>query len=245
MGKVADGPEEKPRGGKRRTEPIPEATWCRIEEHLRDAQRKRQEPVTVETPEPAVREVLGAAVRVCAGAPVPGWLPWTQATVKACFSGIAATARGAAQLGMPLGFPRGEPLLPWILTRLLLGHAPPIGVGSCRLIQGPELTLLAKRAAWLAKHYHHSRSDGRTNYVRVALVAEVIRVIEACVGVGADTLGWNEKDDRVTGLLSDIVWALLPWLPGWPRTPRGLFEALLAARTVVGRLKLRRRERPL
>jgi hypothetical protein len=246
MSTVADGSRKKREGGACRTDPIPEARWCDIEEWLREAQRERQEPVTVETPDPAVREVLGAAVRRCAAAPVRGWLPWTQAKVRACYSRIAATAQGAAELGMPLGFPRGKgTLLPWMLTRQLLGYAPTIQDDSCRLIQGPELTLLAARAARLATHYRHLRSDGRTNLVRVALVAEVILVIEARVGIGADKLGWNEKDDRVTGLLAYVVSELLPWLPGWPGTPRGLFEALLAARIVVGRLKLRRRARPL
>jgi len=245
MGKIADGPEGKRREGAGRTEP-PEATWCHIEDQLRDAQRERREPVTVETPDTAVREVLGAAVRRCAAAPVRGGLPWTQATMQACYGRIAATAQGAARLGMALGFPRGkDTTLQWLLTRHLLGYDPAIRDDSCPPIQGPELTLLAKRAAWLAKNYRHSRSDGRTNYVRTGLVAEVIRVIEARVGVGADTLGWNGKDDRVTGLLADMTGELLPWLPGWPCTPRGLFEALLAARTVVGHLKLGRSERPL
>jgi len=98
----------------------------------------------------------------------------------------------------------------------------------------------------MAKNYRHSHSDGRTNFVRVGLVAEVIRVIEVRVGAGADKLGWNPKDDRVTGLLAYMVLKLLPWLPGWPPpTSRGLFEALLAARTVVGRLELRRPSTPL
>jgi hypothetical protein len=240
---AGDGLEEKPRAGE---ELIPAASWREIEELLREAQRARRKPVTVATPDTAMREVLGEAVRRCAAAPVRGGLPWTQATVRASYGRIAATAQGAASLGMALGFPRGkDTTLQWILTRHLLGYDPTIRDDSCPPIQGAELTLLAERATWMAKHYRHSRSDGRTNFVRVGLVAEVIRVIEARVGVGADTLGWNEKDDRVTGLLADMTWELLPWLPGWPCTPRGLFEALLDARTVVGRLKLRGRATPL
>ena len=102
-----NGPKEKRRAGARRGEPIPEATWCHIEDQLRDAQRERREPVTVETPDTAVREVLGAAVRRCAAAPVHGRFPWTQAKVQACYRRVAATAGEAASLGMPLGWPRG------------------------------------------------------------------------------------------------------------------------------------------
>jgi hypothetical protein len=135
-------------------------------------------------------------------------------------------------------------LLPNFSQKAMLGYHPMmIRDDAWPLIQGAELTLLAKRAARMVKSYRHAGAD--TNFVRVALVAEVIRVIEVRVAVGADKLGWDEKNDRVTGLLAYIVWELLPWLPGWPCTPRGLYEALLAARTVVGRLKLRRRESPL
>jgi len=107
MARVADGREKKPRGGACRTEPIPEATWRGVEELLRDAQRKRREPITVKTPDTAVREVLGEAVRRCAAAPVHGRFPWTQAKVQACYRRVAATAGEAASLGMPLGWPRG------------------------------------------------------------------------------------------------------------------------------------------
>ena len=186
-------------------------------------------------------------MRRCAAAPVRGELPWTQATIRATYGLIDATAQGAARLGMPLGFPHGkDTTLQWIMTRDLLGYDPTIRDDSCPPIQGAELTLLAKRAAWLSKNYRHSHSDARTNLVRVGLVAEVIRVIEVRVGAGADTLGWDVKDDRVTGLLAGMVLKLLPWLPGWPPpTSRGLYEALLAARIVVGRLKLRRPAPPL
>lgn len=249
MRKIAGGGRaEKPPGGECRREPIPETTWRRVEKLLEDDRRRRQgEPVTAEDapPDPVVRAVLGAAVRRCAAAPVRGRFPWTAPQVVACYRTLAETARGAARCGMPLGYPRGKgTVLPWILTRTLLGYHPMmIRDDAWPLIQGAELTLLAKRAARMVKSYRHAGAD--TNFVRVALVAEVIRVIEVRVAVGADKLGWDEKNDRVTGLLAYIVWELLPWLPGWPCTPRGLYEALLAARTVVGRLKLRRRESPL
>src|SRR5262245_7563917 len=145
MGTAAgDGREEKREGAEYRAEPIPEEIWRWLEARL-----------GVETPDTAVREVLGEAVGWLAAAPVTtGCLPWSAAEVRDCAHLMATTVPRAVRLGWQVRIPSGkETLLERWLARWQLSHDATTAVAPFPLLSGAELPLLGERCARVAESY--------------------------------------------------------------------------------------------
>jgi hypothetical protein len=159
--------------------------------------------------------------------------------VRAAWQTLATTAGVEAAIGAPLTIPRGkETLLQRAMVRHALSDHPEIVRDPSQPLAGDALVLLAARAAWFAETFH-DHPGPRRNLALGQFVARVTLAIEARLGVGAATIGWDDSQyrpeqgllDAGLGLLYRVVATLQPYLPDLADAkPRALYDAILAAR---------------